>query len=46
MIQNRVKLGDINPDALRQLLIAIERDLQKKREPAATGSRKDIKNNP
>ena len=43
MVQKRVKKGDINPEALRQLRIAIERDLHKKREPAATGSRKDEK---
>lgn len=38
MIQNRVKLGDINPEALQKLYDAIETELQKRKEPAATGS--------
>ena len=41
--RNQTERKDINPDALRQLLAAIERDLQKKREPVAAGSRKDEK---
>jgi len=38
MIQNRVKLGDINPEALQKLYDAIQIELQKRKEPAATGS--------
>lgn len=43
MVQKRVKKGDINPEALRKLYDAIEKELQKRKEPAATGSRKDEK---
>jgi hypothetical protein len=37
MIQNRVKLGDINPEALQKLYDAIETELQKRKEPVAAG---------
>ena len=43
MIRKRVKLEDINPEALAKLFDAIEIELRKRKEPAATGSiRKEI----
>ena len=43
MVQKRVKKGDINPEALRKLYDAIEKELQKRKEPVASGSiRKEI----
>ena len=43
MIQKPMTLEDINPEALAKLFDAIEIELQKRKEPAATGSiRKEI----
>ena len=38
MIGKKVKLEDINPDALQKLYDAIEIELRKRKEPAGTGS--------